>query len=260
VGKEIKKGFVLICLSLLLLFFDRWGWINWLKTPLQKPFLAAEQKIYHVSLSLKEFLNIFGNQSRPAKKIDQLESQLRQLAGEQNLLATCQQENEQMRKLLGAPLPPQWQFLPAKVVGVGAVFKIDQGSQADVAEGMAVVSENILVGRVAATGCDYSLVQTPQDSEIKIPIIFRSQQDKQPAGRGILENQAGSLVMEKVLQEESLQPGDWVLTSGESGWLPDLLIGEVAEILFKPADVYKRAKVKPLLAYDQLRTVFVIFP
>lgn len=250
----------MIFLSLCLFFLDQRGWLGWLKRPLQKPLLAGEQKIYEGHLSFKKSLSIFSSKRQQAQKIDQLTSQLRQLAVDQNQLAVCRQENEQMRQLLGAPLPASWQFLPAKVIGFGEVLKIDQGKKTGVEKGMTVVSENILVGRVTQAADDYSLVATPLADETEIPVIFRGRPDELVIGRGVLTNQAGTLVLEKVLQEKDLQSGYWLLTSGEGDWLPDLLIGRVDEILAKPADVYKKAKVKPMLNYHQLRTVFVVRP
>jgi len=49
-----------------------------------------------------------------------------------------------------------------------------------------------------------------------------------------------------------------VVTSGEEGWLGDLVIGQVEEVLPKSAEVYKKAKVTSLVDYQKLRIVFLV--
>ena len=244
--KEEKKEiylFLLLIVALLLLLF--------LKPPLawlEKPFLAAEEKIY----------SLFLPRQKQADKVQILEGKLRQLAVEQNQLSSCLEENLEMRKLLGAPLSPKWKFLPAKVVGVSEQMRIDKGEKDGLEEGMMVVSENILVGRVVAVGRNYSLVQIPTGVDSKIPVIVREASKTGIQARGILTGHSGSLLLDKVLQAEDIREGDLVTTSGEDDWLPDLLIGQIEEVLAEPAEIYKKAQVSPLIDYRKLRTVFIV--
>ncbi|PIS14743.1 rod shape-determining protein MreC, partial [Candidatus Shapirobacteria bacterium CG09_land_8_20_14_0_10_39_12] len=222
-----------------------------LKPPLawlEKPFLAAEEKIY----------SLFLPRQKQADKVQILEGKLRQLAVEQNQLSSCLEENLEMRKLLGAPLSPKWKFLPAKVVGVSEQMRIDKGEKDGLEEGMMVVSENILVGRVVAVGRNYSLVQIPTGVDSKIPVIVREASKTGIQARGILTGHSGSLLLDKVLQAEDIREGDLVTTSGEDDWLPDLLIGQIEEVLAEPAEIYKKAQVSPLIDYRKLRTVFIV--
>jgi len=235
--------FLLLIVALLLLLF--------LKPPLawlEKPFLAAEEKIY----------SLFLPRQKQADKVQILEGKLRQLAVEQNQLSSCLEENLEMRKLLGAPLSPKWKFLPAKVVGVSEQMRIDKGEKDGLEEGMMVVSENILVGRVVAVGRNYSLVQIPTGVDSKIPVIVREASKTGIQARGILTGHSGSLLLDKVLQAEDIREGDLVTTSGEDDWLPDLLIGQIEEVLAEPAEIYKKAQVSPLIDYRKLRTVFIV--
>ncbi|PJC75981.1 hypothetical protein CO010_03935, partial [Candidatus Shapirobacteria bacterium CG_4_8_14_3_um_filter_39_11] len=52
--------------------------------------------------------------------------------------------------------------------------------------------------------------------------------------------------------------GDLVITSGEENWLPDLLIGQIEEVLPKTAELYQTARVSALLDYQKLRIVFIV--
>jgi len=249
VKREEKKALFLFtklaAVCLLLFFLDRRGWLNSLRGFLEKPFLAIEEKTYGLTSS-----------SKKAAKIQQLEVRVGQLAVEQNQLMVCREENASLRRMLGAPLPAQWNFLPAKVIGFSQHLKIEQGTKDGVELGMMVVNEGLLVGRVETVRQHFSLLQTPFSS--RIPVLVRCSSERSSHAQGLLVGYSDELVLEKVLQEEDLAVGDLVVTNGQSDWLADLVIGEVEEVLSKPVDVHKKARVKPLLNYDKLKTVFVV--
>jgi len=127
-----------------------------------------------------------------------------------------------------------------------------------VKEGMMVISENILVGRVTAVDEFISRVQKLDDVRTKIPVVVKRPGGVGVQARGLLVTQGGSLILDRVLQSEDIQKGDLVVTSGEEGWLGDLVIGQVEEVLPKSAEVYKKAKVTPLVDYQKLRIVFLV--
>jgi len=89
-------------------------------------------------------------------------------------------------------------------------------------------------------------------------VIVREASKTGIQARGILTGHSGSLLLDKVLQAEDIREGDLVTTSGEDDWLPDLLIGQIEEVLAEPAEIYKKAQVSPLIDYRKLRTVFIV--
>lgn len=261
--KEAFWFLLLGFLSLLLLFFDYRGWLKTVRAWLERPVLGIEKQLYGLKLDTEKRLNFFTSRRQQEKEILELEEKLQQLAVEKNEFASCLEENEKMKKLLGAPLPPSWKFMPARVVGLAGQMKLDKGEKDKVKEGMMVVSENILVGRISSVEGHSSLVTLPITPNIKIPVVVKSPHSAEATrgrgvqARGILTNQPGQkLLLDKVLQKEDIQLGDLVVTSGE--WLPDLLIGQVEEILTESAAIYKKARVSPLVDYHALRVVFIV--
>lgn len=266
---ERKKDYVFVLflffLSAILFFLDKKGWLRSIRGVVQKPIIASEKKAF----SLKQFADSL---IKPLVYRHYLESELlrlqvdvQKLAVDQNKLSSCLEENEKMKKLLGAPLSPKWKFLPAKVAGISSEMRIDKGLKDGVEEGMAVVSENILVGKVITVGNNDSLIQLPTTAGTKIPVIVKNlSAGEPPAGssiqaRGLLVGQYGGvLVLDKVLQEEDIQKGNFVITSGDEDWAPDLLIGEILNVLPKSAELFRKAQVKPLVDYSKLTTVFVV--
>lgn len=242
----MRRFFFLLVFSSLLIFADKKIWLQSPKSIIQRPFIWAEERIFAAFQKTK---------SPPAD----FEEKLRQLAVSQNDLNACREENEKMRKLLGAPLPPKWKFLDAKVIGqVSGQMRINKGEKEGVKKDSNIISENILVGKVVSVGEHDSWVQLVSSPESKIPVVVKRSGSPGVQARGLLLSERGNLRLDRVLQSEDIQKGDLVVTSGEAGWLPDLLIGQVVEVLPKTPEVYQKAKVTPLVDYDKLRIVFIV--
>ena len=133
-----------------------------------------------------------------------------------------------------------------------------------------VVLDNILIGRVVFVSQKTALVETLKDNSVKVPVVIKkpitgqAEDFKKAASgvqaRGILTFEGEKLVVDQILQAEDIKEGDLVLTGGpvEGDWLPDLLVGQVEEVLGREALVYKKAIVSPLIDEYNLETVFVV--
>jgi len=258
--KNLLIFLLLLFLSLLLFFLDQKGWISPVRGIVEQPVLFVEERIHSLGLSLSRPFGILSFWRSGEQEIMRLQGQLRQLAVDSSQLSACLEENEEMRRLLGAPLPPEWKFLPAKVVGMTDKMRIDKGRQDGVEEGMMVVSENILVGKIVSVEERSALAQLPTDPNSKIPVAVKKPASTGVQARGLLISQSGGeLIADRVLQSEDIRTGDLVLTEGE-GWLPDLLIGQIEEVLGQEAAIYKKARVSSLIDYQNLRVVFIVVP
>jgi rod shape-determining protein MreC len=249
---------ILIFLSFLFLLLDRQSWFLKVKNVFSFPLVWTQGRILMVNQGAKDV--IFGfNQDDQEKNIFLLEGKLRQLAVEQNQLSTCLEENEKTKKLLGSPLPAKWQFLEARIVSQTEPFKINKGKAYGVVEGMMVISENILIGKVISVEESFSVIEKIDSPSLKIPVVIKKPGQGAVQARGLLSGQyKNKLFLDRVLQGEMIQKGDLVVTSGEEGWLPDLLIGQIEEVVPKSAELYQRAQVSSLLDLSQLRIVFVV--
>jgi rod shape-determining protein MreC len=246
--------------SCFLLLVDYFGWFDNLRGLIETPFLVLEKPLYLINQSIRQSVKSVTSGTN-SQQVIELQIQLRQLAVDQNQLSTCLEENERMRKLLGTPLPPNWQFKMSRVIGLNETMKIDLGNQAGVKEGMMVISENLYLGRIMTVGENYSLVQLPTNLNAKIPVVVKKPDASGIQARGLLVGQFGEkLLLDRVLQNEDIRQGDLVVTSGEEGYLPDLVIGQIKEVMEKSAEVYQQAIVSPLVEYSSLRLVFVVFP
>lgn len=256
--KKISPLFLFLLLMALFLFLlDNSGWISGIKTTIQKPFLVLERPIFLANQSFGDSVKQLTDRSENQRLVE-LQVQLRQLAVDQNQLLICLEENEHLKKLLGAPLPPTWKFEMAKVIGVAEKMRIDKGKKDGVEKGMAVIAENIYVGQVVTVNERASLVQLATDPNAKIPVVVKQPGTSGIQARGLLMGQfGGKLLLDRVLREEDIHQGDLVVTSGEEGYLPDLVIGQIKEVLKGTAEVHQQAVVTPLINYSSLRFVFL---
>lgn len=172
-------------------------------------------------------------------------------------LALLTEENEQLRQLLGAPLPPSWRFLPARVVGLAEEMVIDEGQVSGVSPGMAVISEEIFIGLVASVTPEAARVRLPSHADSKIPVEVVTQEGLRTA-KGLLVGGKGEVRLTRVLQKEDLAPGYLVMTAGEAGYPAGLAIGRITAVSEEKREPYQEAQVEPLVDPRQLTTVFVV--
>ena len=183
------------------------------------------------------------------KRVGELEREVSQLRVENRELKI---ENSNSRRLLGAPLSMDWNFLPVKVIGQTRYLIIDKGREGQIQVDMVLIFEKVLVGRVVEVSERLAKVILPSDSESQIKV-------KTKTARGMVIGEGEGLFLDKVLQKEELRVDDLVITSGEDGIFPaNLLIGKIKEIEKEERQPFQKAQVEPLVDYDKLETVFLI--
>lgn len=248
---------LLLFLSLLLILLESRGWTRPFHQSIEVVVNPAKKEIYRFFQKKVRnpwlFLTSLPSQ---AEKINSLQKQVQELLPEKEKARALLEENKILRRQLGAPLPPSWQFLPAQTLGKTDFLTLDKGEKDGVKVGQMVVLENILVGRVARILPRQSQVELPTAPSAKIPVVAQ-----ETRARGILQGQFGqSFVLERVPQGETLKENDLLVTTGEGDYLTGLLVGKIAQIERIETEVFQKAQVIPLLDYQKLETVFLVFP
>lgn len=255
---EMKLGFAqktfsiflfFILLSFLLILLDNLGILSPLRGGVEQLVVTLKREIY----SLKQ-------QTKNNKQQSEKGEKEREIAVLESQIAVLKSENAAMRRLLGAPLPYDWRFTPARVIGLPSSesLQIDKGTAEGVKKGMAVVFENVLVGKVSRVSEHFSSVSPPSSPEVKILVLTRSSTDPGVKARGLLVGQGGKVNLERVLTQEALDEGDLVLTAGDEELPPDIPIGKVGKITKIEGEIYQKAEVKLLVEFPKLETVFVV--
>lgn len=167
-------------------------------------------------------------------------------------------ENSNLRKLLGAPLPSKWHFLPAKIIGQdGKDYIIDQGRENGVVLGQAVLSESYFAGKISFVGENISRFSSFNNQNLKIAVYLKKPKEEAIVGRGLLRSEAERTIIDQILTEENTAVGDLVFTAGENYIPADILIGRVTKI-GKISSVFQKAEVFPQVDQETLQTVFLV--
>lgn len=172
----------------------------------------------------------------------------------QSKIQLLEEENATLRAQLETPLPPSWDYIPSSVLGKDRYLIVDKGEKDGVEEGMVVVYKDIVVGVITRVNPRTSLITLPTDPDLKIPAKTNKNV------KGLLTGIFGSEIhLTKILQKESINSFDTVLSSGEEGGVPpNLVIGKIREVISSDDDVFKEAVVDPLVDYDNLTHVFIV--
>jgi rod shape-determining protein MreC len=132
---------------------------------------------------------------------------------------------------------------------------INIGSNEGIRQGMPVVTEQGLVGRVDAVTADAARVQLIADPSSAVNVSLQNSKTEAMLVGSI----TGDLSLDMISQDVTVQPGDVVLTSGlGGGYPPNILVGQVISVRKLDYELFQQATVQPIVNYDQLQFVLVI--
>jgi rod shape-determining protein MreC len=111
------------------------------------------------------------------------------------------------------------------------------------------------VGRISQVGPRTSTVQLLTDRDSAVAALLQTSRVT-----GLVVGQPdGTLHMEYIPQEESIDVGDVVLTSGLGGFMPKgLVIGQVTEVQKMDYELFQTAIVRPAVDFSRLEMALVI--
>lgn len=251
----VKKTYIfwLILASILLMLLDNFHMLEIIKEPAEKIIIPIKRETYQIDLATKSTVDVI-SQYPVLIKVFEEKDRLRKLNDEMNLeLQSLRNENIKLRMQLEAPLPSSYSYVPAKVLSVDHFMEIDVGEKEKIGKGMIVINGNILIGKVISVSSGRSLVMLLNNLESKVPAKTSR------GAKGILTGGSDkNLILDKILQKDPLFLDDFVYTTGEDNYPPNLLIGKVAYITVLDVAAYKQAKVASSVDYAKEETVFVV--
>ncbi len=132
---------------------------------------------------------------------------------------------------------------------------IDKGSDSGLRKGMPVVTQQGLVGSIAAVTSSAARVQLINDPGSSINVVLQ-----QSGVEAVLSGQlTGEIQLDMISQNAVVQAGDLVMTSGLGGNYPaNLVIGQVVTVRKEASTLFQSASVQPAADFSQLEIVLVI--
>jgi len=180
-------------------------------------------------------------------------------------LREVERENQLMRAMLRfAQTRPGLELrgaqLVARVIGQESnnfleYIMLDLGSTHGIEVGMAVVTDQGLVGRISSVTDSTSKVLLITDAGSAVNAIMQSSR-LNGVVRGV---PGGDLIMDYIPQSAIFSTGEVILTSGLGGRFPKgIPIGQVVEIRQRDIDVFQQAVVRPTVDFRRLELVMVV--
>jgi rod shape-determining protein MreC len=159
-----------------------------------------------------------------------------------------------------ARVQPENRYLAASVIGRDPspfldYVIINRGSDDGLRRGMPVVTQQGLVGRIAAVTADAARAQLITDPASNINVKLEPSR-AQAVVRGEV---SGEISLAMIPQSAQVEIGDLILTSGLGGNYPtNILIGQVTGVRRRETDLFQSASVQPVVDFNQLEIVLII--
>ncbi len=189
----------------------------------------------------------------------QLKEQIEQMRLEEVRLSQDAAQAQRLQSLLAFKEQYIARTLPAQVIGSGGSdlsrsIYIDKGSNDGVAPDMAVITANGIVGKVLRVYPSTSLILMINDQSSGVGALLEKSRLQ-----GVLRGTAnGEVMLERVMSDESVVPGEAVLSSGGDGIFPKgLPVGTVGKV--SPGrEMFLNIKIKPSADLSRLEEVLVV--
>ena len=188
----------------------------------------------------------------------ELQEKIQDLQLKQVRLTQDAEQAHRLQALLGFKEQFIAQTTGAQVIGSSGseqsrIVYLDKGSNQGIKRDMAVISGDGVVGKVILVFGDTSQVLLINDQSSGVGAIL-----EQSRLQGILKGKAsGELVLDKIMSDEEVKPGEKVLTSGGDQIFPKgLPIGTVAKV--STGGQFLQVTLQPAASLNHLEEVLVI--
>lgn len=228
----------------------------------------VQKVIYSTNKRMESLIDFFLRYEDVKKENEELLLENIELEGKLRSFDSLQEENERLKEMFSIKnRQDQYDYLGTNVIGrtgggIITSYIIDKGSDEGLQAGMAVMSQDGIVGQVTETAATWSVVETLSSENISIHVT--TVEDKMNSG--ILEGHIGSgqKQMAKISYlpiDSSIKEGDDVVTSGLGRFYPpDFFIGEVVRVEEDKGNLMKTAIVETAVNFNDTRMLFVILP
>ena len=250
---------VVVAIALILLALG--GYLTPLSSLVLNPVISAQTWLATRYQAVENFFSAPQDLARLRQRNAELEAEVSRL--ETEIIELNQQiaETRILSALVDfARVHPENRYVAASVIGRDTnpflrYVIINRGSDDDLRRGMPVVTQQGLVGRIAAVTPQAARVQLITDPGSNVNVRLEPSR-----AQAVLQGQiTGEVALDMIPQSANVQSGDLVLTSGLGGNYPaDILIGQVTGVRRRDYDIFQRASVQPVVDFSNLEIVLVI--
>ncbi len=260
------KGFLafvgcLVAVALLVVL-DSLGWLPGVRRALvnaPRPFVAAaswvSEPVHSFFGSAFQLRRIAEDNARLTREAADLKSQIVELD-------QLRLENEALRKELLFTRQSKLPLVPCRVAGRNPLGLTDTvtlacGTDQGVREGLAIVSEGYLVGKITYAGPSVSTALLITSSKFSIDAKLSKTNATGLAGGSF----GTGLVLDRLPQREPLERGMLVVTAGLTDQVPrNLLIGAIGDLLSTQGDLFQKTSLVSPVDFSNIEYTFAVAP
>ena len=220
-----------------------------------------EKLVMHIGHGIRGFWSGYIDLRGVRDKNRELSQQIEDLRLQQTQLSQDAGQAHRLQTLFDFKQKVISQTVAAQVIGSGGteqshVIMIDKGRDDGLAEDMAVISPDGVIGKLLRVYRTTSQVLEINDSTSGVGAIL----EKSRLQGLVNGTPAGLTELHYIMADEQVSPGEQVLTSGGDRIFPKgLVIGSVENaVLDKDRDTFLAIRVKPAVALNKLEEVLVV--
>ncbi len=226
---------------------------------------APVQQFFHTTANrISGIFEYFGSIEELREQNEELKHRVDELTVENVKLKNAVAEGELIQEAVDYITEFELRSITGRIIGRSAsenydVLIVNKGSTDGVREGYPVITGNgILIGRVIVAQNDISKILTLTDNHSEYSAYVKSDTNVP----GVVSGKFGiSLHMELIPQDESINEGDIVVTSGLEENIPaNLVIGSIATVHHTEGDLFKQAVIDLSVSYSDISIVNILIP
>ncbi len=236
------------------------GFITPVQDVLLRPISSVQEWIALRVSAIRDTLTAPRDVASLQAEVARLQSEVARLEQEIIVLREQATEAEILASLLNyARSQPENRSIAANVIGrdtspfIRSIW-LDRGSDSNLSQGMPVVTERGLVGRIAEVFPTASRVQLITDPESAVNVTLQLARTD-----GVLVAEFnGELSVDMIDQNAEVAVGELVLTSGLGNFPADIPVGQIINIRRRDYELFQEARAQASVDFEALDIVLVI--
>lgn len=258
-----KKSYLALGIILVLLIvFNFFGWLDFLKNGLRNLFIPIFTKTNEISVQMGDKYAFFKDRETFFEAYRRCEDSRTKDEADSAKVQLLQEENDNLKKVLEFKEKSNFKIVVARVIGKNTesteqTILIDQGTEANLKiDQPVIVKDGILVGKIVKTDLGMSVVRLINDNRSKVAATVLNAE----RSLGVVEGGYGlSIKMNFIPRNETVLIGDQIITSGLEANMPrGLVIGNVTAIENETYQPFQGAVLTPGVDLSKLTIVSVI--
>ena len=258
---KLFKVIIVLVIAGFIVFLNPLDFFNPIRSALFVVFSPVQKVVHGFAFECLEVKNFLTSIGQLKSENERLIKENREFLSERSSIEEIKNENDTLRKELGLLPREKFDLEGASVVaqdfhGQGDWLEIDKGERNGIKKGMPVIVEKgILVGEIGEVYWSSAKITLLANTKSAVNAI-----DSKTNSKGIVKGEYGmGIVIDMVLQSESLNRGDEVITSGIGKNFPKgLYIGQVGGIVLSPDRLFQKGIINSPVDFSKIQFVFVI--